>query len=575
MSAQANPNYRVEHVATVPAGWKVRTKMSATHMLRIAFPPGARRKGSGKLIEIFHPANENPCAMQNPRTRNGSFRETLTAGTRSVIISKDAEGAYFHTYPYVNSGETAVKSLGSFRKLETARAKANKWLAGAGRNPFDWREQQQKSGDILDSIRHGSRVTIVDRFGKSHTGRAVMRGPAGWVLNMGGAHGTPGIATAANVTRVKNGNPWNPDIFAKHQIAIAKKTLRMSDEMARVLGGMTKEEARAVLQKHGVRMRESENPQNITVHFENSIRKFQATTYDQKFGNLFSVGDTEKEAKKALRMQIRDLRTGRRGHNPAKQFEHRKAATRKDLARFIRQHPKASRKGVLSQFPGHRRSNPEKSYAERVLELEMQGLTTSDAQAVVDAEDQREGEKGIRKLQRPKSGKRGNGTVRNPEGTDEAAGLYEKFHGKEPGEILEMQESDAARQTYTALGDLQELVIDAPSGKVKIGFDPSDRVKVASAPGGKQLYLLGGNQNLDSQLDRFGSDAGKDFVELGAAVQITYRARKSMDNFQMVDYYHDLGEETHEPPMAFYDRLKRRIFLAGGRYRVEAPGIIN
>jgi hypothetical protein len=159
--------------------------------------------------------------------------------------------------------------------------------------------------------------------------------------------------------------------------------------------------------------------------------------------------------------------------------------------------------------------------------------------------------------------------------TESAAALYEQFHGQSPREILEMQESDAARHTYTALGDLRELVIDAPAGKVKIGFDGSDAVKVASAPGGKQLYLIGGNQNLDSQLGRFGSDPGKDFVELGAATQITYRARKSMDNFQMVDYYHDLGEETNEPPFAFYDRLKRRIFLAGGRYRVEAPGIIN
>lgn len=164
---------------------------------------------------------------------------------------------------------------------------------------------------------------------------------------------------------------------------------------------------------------------------------------------------------------------------------------------------------------------------------------------------------------------------RNPGATEEASALYEDFHGKSPKEILELQESDAARQTFTALGDLQELVIDAPAGKVKIGFSSADRVKVASAPGGKQLYLLGGNQNLDSQLEQFGSDPGKDFVELGAAVQITYQARKSMDNFTLVNYWHKLGEETGEPPLAFYDRLKRRIFLAGGRYRVEAPGIIN
>ena len=53
------------------------------------------------------------------------------------------------------------------------------------------------------TIRHGDRVTIVDRFGQKHTGTAVMRGPYGWVLNMGGPHGTPGIASTANIVRVR------------------------------------------------------------------------------------------------------------------------------------------------------------------------------------------------------------------------------------------------------------------------------------------------------------------------------------------------------------------------------------
>ena len=55
---------------------------------------------------------------------------------------------------------------------------------------------------LIDCIRSGDRVTIVDRFNKQHTGRAVMRGPAGWVLNMGGRYGTPGIATEENTVNV-------------------------------------------------------------------------------------------------------------------------------------------------------------------------------------------------------------------------------------------------------------------------------------------------------------------------------------------------------------------------------------
>ncbi len=47
-------------------------------------------------------------------------------------------------------------------------------------------------------------------------------------------------------------------VFDKHQIAIAKRTLQLSDTGALILGGMTKEEARAILQKHGIAFSEEE-----------------------------------------------------------------------------------------------------------------------------------------------------------------------------------------------------------------------------------------------------------------------------------------------------------------------------
>lgn len=57
---------------------------------------------------------------------------------------------------------------------------------------------------LISLVRPGDRVTIVDRFGKQHSGRAVMPCVAGgWVLNMGGRHGTPGIANDVNTVKVK------------------------------------------------------------------------------------------------------------------------------------------------------------------------------------------------------------------------------------------------------------------------------------------------------------------------------------------------------------------------------------
>ena len=57
--------------------------------------------------------------------------------------------------------------------------------------------------ELFDTVRSGDKVTIINRFGQISTGRAVMRGPAGWVLNMGGRHGTPAIASPDNITAVR------------------------------------------------------------------------------------------------------------------------------------------------------------------------------------------------------------------------------------------------------------------------------------------------------------------------------------------------------------------------------------
>jgi hypothetical protein len=64
---------------------------------------------------------------------------------------------------------------------------------------------------IRTLIKAGDRVTIKNRFGQEKTGKAVMpSGEGGWVLNMGGAHGTPGLATDDNVTKIK-GKPFNKE----------------------------------------------------------------------------------------------------------------------------------------------------------------------------------------------------------------------------------------------------------------------------------------------------------------------------------------------------------------------------
>lgn len=58
---------------------------------------------------------------------------------------------------------------------------------------------------LFSQIKNSSKVTIVTPHGNQLTGRAVMFNPQYqcWVLNLGGKHGTPGLASESNVIAVR------------------------------------------------------------------------------------------------------------------------------------------------------------------------------------------------------------------------------------------------------------------------------------------------------------------------------------------------------------------------------------
>lgn len=85
--------FRHEDRAAVPQGWKVRTIREGKHRLRLAFPPGRKHEGSGRLVSILHPVGENPCTLRStnpaelmimganpPRKRNGWRYEVVAVG---------------------------------------------------------------------------------------------------------------------------------------------------------------------------------------------------------------------------------------------------------------------------------------------------------------------------------------------------------------------------------------------------------------------------------------------------------------------------------------------------------------
>lgn len=122
----------------------------------------------------------------------------------------------------------------SGRKLAVANRSYPKWGEHLGQHPEHHRSQPRpkrpkraggkrrrspKWGDSLnlpgylrngtaefDRIRAGDTVYYVDHRGQDRKGRAVMEGPHGWVLNLGGRHGTPAVVGPEQVVRVRKGS---------------------------------------------------------------------------------------------------------------------------------------------------------------------------------------------------------------------------------------------------------------------------------------------------------------------------------------------------------------------------------
>lgn len=91
----------------------------------------------------------------------------------------------------------------------------------------------------------------------------------------------------------------------------------------------------------------------------------------------------------------------------------------------------------------------------------------------------------------------------------------------------------------------------------------------------KQLYIVGGNQNIDDLLPALGVDASKDHCDLGFAYLIEYFTQKKFDKYQAINYWHHFGELTGVQPRLMYNQKYKRLYLVGGEYVVKAAGIDN
>lgn len=165
---------------------------------------------------------------------------------------------------------------------------------------------------------------------------------------------------------------------------------------------------------------------------------------------------------------------------------------------------------------------------------------------------------------------------RNPnDGMQGAADLYEDFHGKRSEQITTLIESQRIRSDYAQLGRLIWIDLNTLTG-LRAVLEFGDDTHLCSSPDGRQLFILGGDQTVDlGALDMSSDEWMRDSMVLGTAEKITYRTEKGFHDFEEIDYYHKLGEDTGVKPQLVYDTINRRLSLVGGQYLVKPEGIVN
>jgi hypothetical protein len=177
-----------------------------------------------------------------------------------------------------------------------------------------------------------------------------------------------------------------------------------------------------------------------------------------------------------------------------------------------------------------------------------------------------------------------NGKKKNPQ--SEADALFESFHGKSPEETIEIREEIHEHLHLATLGVLRELVVDTMSGlRAVIRFEKEPYL--ASSEDGRQLYIEAGDQELDlAALKMDGEEWVRDRMVIGqfsppepGATErngkrywnLSYQTQKKFDDFELVDYQHDLGEESGVRPFLEYEPRNQHLYIAGGQYRIEQP----
>jgi len=313
---------------------------------------------------------------------------------------------------------------------------------------------------------------------------------------------------------------------------------------------------------------------------DHKIPKSQGGTDDMK--NLQGTCDSCHSRKTATQDGGfgRPKKTRRRLRNGLFSQEEKKAVKRK-LKRKVKH---TARRGLLSLFSagkrkatssGRRTSSAGTSLpgirADVASALVNQGFSKSQARA---AAAQTSGSSFNEIFSKAVASRRRNPQKRNPADTEltKAAAMFRKFHGANPNKVVEIQEEIQGSGKYAQLGMLLQLdMYQGPELNCR-----QAGIRLCCDPDGQQLFLLGGSQDIEAGLKpMFGITSEAQLVDLGEINKIWYLARKSMHQFEPIEYHHRFGEEGGSRPRLMYDRRHKKMFIVGGDYEIKAVGIKN
>lgn len=171
-----------------------------------------------------------------------------------------------------------------------------------------------------------------------------------------------------------------------------------------------------------------------------------------------------------------------------------------------------------------------------------------------------------------------------------AVEAFRDFHGEDPHEIIEFETVHHYPGRTAALGDLVELKIKLPPGRVESGgrvvtLKDFGEAWLTRHPKMRQLYAEGGDQSLD--LDEFGlsNEDPNETEYLGDLVRCLYFTRKVHLGKEggTANYDHKFGESElgeHELGLSKtelikvgYHVLDEQLIFMGGGFTIPSEGI--